>query len=119
MAELAMDDAVGEELIRLCSERDLLDLQIAGVAARFAEGDEWDREGSNSAIDWMRFNCHMTGNTAADLITVGENLNRMPESVQAVALGEIGFAHVKAMARTAVAVGARFDEPALLDKARE
>jgi hypothetical protein len=119
MAELAMDDAVGEELIRLCGERDLLDLQIAGVAAQFAEGDEWDREGSNSAIDWMRFNCHMTGNTAADLIAVGENLNSMPESVQAVALGEIGFAHVKAMARTAVAVGARFDEPALLDKARE
>jgi hypothetical protein len=119
MAELAADAAVGEELIRLCRERDLLDLQIAALAAQFAEGDAWDLDGSNSAIDWMRFNCHMTSNTAADLIAVGKNLHRMPESVQAVGAGEIGYAHTKAMARTANVLGAKFDEVPLLEKARE
>jgi hypothetical protein len=119
MAELAADAAVGEELIRLCRERDLLDLQIAALAAQFAEGDVWDLDGSNSAIDWIRFNCHMTSNTAADLIAVGKNLHRMPESVQAVGAGEIGYAHTKAMARTANVLGAKFDEVPLLEKARE
>ena len=85
MAELASDEAVGPELIRLCRKRDLLDLRIAGLAAQFAAGDAWDQDGSATAIDWMRFNCHMTSNTAADLIAVGKNLHRMPESVQAVA----------------------------------
>jgi hypothetical protein len=119
MADLAADAAVGEELICLCRERDLLDLEIAALAAQFAEGEQWDLDGSNSAIDWMRFNCHMTSNTAADLIAVGKNLHRMPESVQAVGAGQIGYAHTKAMARTANVLGAKFDEAPLLEKARE
>ena len=70
-------------------------------------------------IDWIRFNCHLTSNAAADLIAVGKNLHRMPESVQAISAGEIGYAHMKPMARTANAVGAKFDEAPLLEKARE
>jgi hypothetical protein len=119
MAELATDVDLAKELIRKCRERDLLDLEIAGLAAQFAEDDVWDQDGSNSAIDWIRFNCHMTSNAAADSIAVGKNLWRMPESVQAVAEGEIGYAHTKAMARTANALGTKFHEEPLLEKARE
>jgi hypothetical protein len=61
----------------------------------------------------------MTSNAAADLIAVGKNLHRMPQSVEAVFRGEIGFAHLKAMARTAIALGDRFVEAPLLEKARE
>jgi hypothetical protein len=107
---------------RLREKAYLIDMQMlsfAQEAAEFDAGDAWDEDGSNSAIDWMRFNCKMTSNAAADLVAVGENLRRMPESVQAVFQGEIGFAHLKAMARTANAVGARFDEVRLLEKARE
>jgi len=43
----------------------------------------------------------------------------MPESLQAISNGEIGFAHVKAMARTANVVGTKFEEAPLLEKARE
>jgi hypothetical protein len=43
----------------------------------------------------------------------------MPKSVQAVNQGEIGFAHLKAMARTADAVKDKFNEAHLLEKARE
>jgi hypothetical protein len=110
---------VDKELIGKCRERDLLDLEIASLAAQHAEGDTWDRAGFNSAIDWMRFNCHMTSNAAADSIAVGKNLWRMPESVQKVAQGEIGYAHTRAMARTANALGTKFDEAPLLEKACE
>src|ERR1700737_1076778 len=95
-------------------------LSFAQEAAEFAATDAWDEDGSASAIDWMRFNCNMTSNAAADLIAVGKNLQRMPESVEAVVYqGEIGYAHAKAMARTAAAVGPAFDEAPLLEKARE
>jgi hypothetical protein len=98
---------------------DVMLLSLAREAAEFAATDAWDEDGSGSAIDWMRFNCHLTSNAAADLIAVGKNLQQMPESVEAVSNREIGFAHAKAMARTAAAVGAKFDEAPLLEKARE
>jgi hypothetical protein len=98
---------------------DVMLLSLARDAAEFAASDAWDEDGSGSAIDWMRFNCHLTSTAAADLIAVGKNLGRIPESAQAVSSGEIGFAHATAMARTAAAIGAKFDEAPLLDKARE
>ena len=110
---------IAEELKRVVHERDLLDLQAAALAAQFAATKEYDVQGYTTAIDWMRFNCQLTSTAAADLIAVGKNLHRLSESVQAVGNGEIGFAHVKAMARTANAVGTKFDERLLLEKARE
>src|ERR1700680_5039882 len=94
-------------------------LRASDAAARFAATKEYDKWGYASPIDWIRFTCHQTSTVAADLIAVGNNLARVPESTQAVAGGEIGFAHLKAMARTATAVGSKFDEPMLLAKARE
>jgi Domain of unknown function (DUF222) len=98
---------------------DMLILSFSQEAAEFAATDAWEEDGSASAIDWIRFNCHLTSVAAADRIAVGESLQRMPQSAEAAANGEIGFAHLKGMARTADAVGDRFDEAVLLEKARE
>ena len=115
-----MTDAdVAEELVRACRERDRLDLRIAGLAAQFARGNLWDEDGSVSAIDWIRFNCHMTSGAAANFVAVGEAVSRIPESIQAATEGRIGFAHVIAMTRTAYSVGPGFDEAPLLTKALE
>jgi hypothetical protein len=110
---------LGEELKRVLHEQDLLSLRAASLAAQFARTNEYDEEGYASPTDWIRFNCHVTSVTAADLIAVGENLQRMPGSTRALAEGEIGFAHIKAMARTADALETKFSEAPLLDKARE
>jgi Domain of unknown function (DUF222) len=110
---------IGEELKQVLHQVDLLLLRAAGAAARFAAADEYDEQGFNSPIDWIRFNCHQTSTAAADLIAVGKKLEALPQSVAAIADGAIGFAHIKAMARTANAVGATFDEALLLGKARE
>src|SRR6266550_3307512 len=107
---------------RLREKAFIIDMQLLSFAresAEFAVTKAWEEEGSETAIDWLRFNCHMTSNAAADLIAVGKNLGRMPDTVQAVCQGEIGVAHVKAMARTANAVGTKFEEAPLLEKARE
>jgi hypothetical protein len=111
--------ALGEELKQELHEIDLHLLRAADLAARYAATNHYDVAGYASPIDSIRFNCHLTSQAAADLIAVGENLARMPESIQSVNQGDIGFAHLKAMARTAAAVGTRFSETKLLEKARE
>jgi hypothetical protein len=112
-------EAIAEELKQVLHERDLLDLRASRLAARYAATRHYDEAGYASAIDSIRFNCHLTSNAAGDLIAVGKNLERMPESVQAMSQSQIGFAHLKAMARTAIAVGTKFEEGPLLEKARE
>jgi hypothetical protein len=111
--------AVAQRLRQVLHQNDLLQLEAAQLAAQFAATNEYDEQGYATPIDWIRFNCHVTSNVAADLVAVGKNLERLPESIQAVSNGEIGFAHVKAMARTANAVKTRFEEGMLLEKARE
>jgi Domain of unknown function (DUF222)/HNH endonuclease len=107
---------------RLIQRRRVIDLQeiaFAREAADFAASDAWDEEGSVSAIDWLRFNCHMNAGAAANSVAVGEMLEQLPESHQAVVNGEIGFAHLATMARTAAALDDRFDEKVLVEKAKE
>ena len=107
---------------RLIQRRRVIDLQeiaFAREAADFAASDAWDEDGSVSAVDWLRFNCHMNAGAAANSIAVGEMLEQLPESHQAVVDGEIGFAHLATMARTAEALDVRFDEKVLVEKAKE
>jgi hypothetical protein len=107
---------------RLREKAYIIDLQVlsfAREAAEFAATDAWEEDGSTSPIDWLRFNCHLTSTVAADRITVGEAMHQLTASVDATMSGEIGFAHLKDMARTADAVGSKFDETKLLEKARE
>ncbi len=113
------DEELGDDLIRLRHQIDVMELGFALKAAEFAATDEYDDQGSVSPIDWIRFNCQMTSNAAADRVAVGERIGEMPESFQALASGRIGFAHLTVMARTADAIGTRFDETALLEKALE
>jgi hypothetical protein len=117
--ERLSDDELAETFIRACRVRDEQSLFIARLAAEFAKRDKFDDDGFVSPTDWMRFNGHMTAGAAANSVAVGEVVPRMPESMEAMAQGEIGFAHLTVMARTAEALGDRFDEQALIEKARE
>jgi len=112
-------EEIAYQLITLRRVIDQLELKFSRLAAEFVETDYSDYEGSASPYDWIRFNCHMTSNAAGDRVAVGEQVSDMPESAQAMDAGEIGFAHLTVMARTANAVGQAFDETKLLKLARE
>jgi len=116
---LCTDDQVARELIETEHLIGILQLKASRLAAELSATRHWDSEGYNSAGDWMRFKCQVTNTVAWDRIRVGEELHRMPESEQAVYDGEIGYAHLKVMARTAESVGKAFDESKLLPLARE
>src|ERR1700730_14132462 len=113
------NDLLRERLLQRRRVIDLQEIALAREAAEFAAGDAWDEDGSVSAIDWLRFRCHMNADAAANAIAVGEVLERLPESHQAVVDGEIGFAHLATMARTAEALQERFNERVLVEKAKE
>jgi len=120
----ASPEDLSYELIHLHRQRDRLDLEFSKSAVAFATTDEYDAQGSVSPIHWIRLNCHMGGGAAADRVAVGECLEQIPESVDAMAKGDIGFAHLALIARTAAAVAESgtnkpFDETTLLDKARD
>jgi hypothetical protein len=117
--EQLSDDELAETFIRGCRVRDQHNLFLARVAAELAKRNKYDDDGFVSPIDWIRFNGHMTAGAAANSVAVGESLRRMPESVEAMATGEIGYAHLTVMARTAEDLGDRFDESVLINKARE
>ena len=112
-AELAQD------LMLLRHQIDKQELLFSRLAARFAQTDYWEEAGSNSPIDWIRHNCHMTEGPAADRIAVGKRMWELEASLGAMFGGEIGFSHLTTMVRTANATGERFDEPKLLQQAQE
>ena len=108
---------LAENLIRLGQAVDLILLEFSRVAAEFAQTDEYDEQGFDSPISWIKANCHLPGGAAADRVCAGEQLDRLSESTAALAEGRIGFAHFALLARTADAIGAGFDETRLLKQA--
>src|SRR5260370_5467870 len=107
---LCTDDEVAREMIETAHLIGILQLKASRLAAELSATGLWDREGYNNAGDWMRFNCHVTNTAAWDRVVVGEGVDRLPDSEQAVYQGEIGYAHLKAMARTARAARRAFRE---------
>src|SRR5205809_2340014 len=108
---------LGERLIGLRNSIDLLELEFSRIAGDFAQTEEYDEQGFDSPISWLKQNCHMTGGAAADRVCIGEQHEHLVESLAALAEGQIGFAHFALLARTSAAVGGRLDEARLLRQA--
>lgn len=116
--------ALGFDLREVRRCLNVLELKFSEMAASFAATTEFDRHGSYSPIHWIRGNCHMTAGAAADRVAVGEQLQNLPESIEAMADGKIGFPHLALIAREAeahaeFAATTQFHEGRLLDKAVE
>jgi hypothetical protein len=118
LADLTAEEG-RERLIQKRHVIDLMELSFSQEAAEFAATDDYEKQGSVSPIDWIRINCHMTGPAAADRVAVGKLVTQLGQTVDALADGKVGFAHLTVMARTADAVGAKFNETPLLKKACE
>ena len=110
---------LGERLVRLRNGIDMLELEFSRMASDFAQTDEYDEQGFDSPISWLKESCHMPGGAAADRVCAGEQLERLGESRAALGMGEIGFAHFALIAHTSAAVGERLDEARLLRQARK
>src|SRR5438046_3759784 len=112
-------DEMAQELVLRERQIALLELEASVLAFQPLENGFLEDAGYNSPTDWLRFNCHLTDKVASDRIQVGEQLAAMPASVEAMRAGEIGYGHLTVMARTAEAVGKRFEESRLVPLARK
>ena len=112
-------EPLAAELIRRRQEIDQMELEFSYLAAKFAATDEYDWQGFETPIAWIKANCHMSGGAAGDRVCVGEQLERLGASRAALGMGEIGFAHLALIARQSAALGERLDEAKLLRKARK
>jgi len=109
---------IAGRLIALRRSIDDLEVEFARLAAEFDKTSFWDLEGYNTAADWMRFNCHMTSHAVYSAFAVAASEPEMPATMGAMRAGDIGYAHVATMARTAVDTRGAFDEEKLLPLAR-
>src|SRR5467141_5216627 len=112
-------EVLAERLIRLRNSIDLLKVEFSHMAGDFAKTDEYDQQGFDSPISWIKANCHMGGGAAGDRVCVGNQLQGLPETATALAEGRIGFAHFALLAKTAVAIGGGFEEGKLLRQAQK
>src|SRR2546426_2676488 len=98
---------------------DGLELDFARYAAEFHQSNQWEAEGYNSAADWMRFNCHMNSYAVWNALAAGEQGAKLAQSIESMKAGEIGFAHLATLGRTADELGKGFDEGKLLPLAKK
>jgi Domain of unknown function (DUF222) len=119
IGSVAEPDDLALQLICNQHQIDRLLLEQSRLAAEFVQTGLAGDEGYASPHDWIRINCHLTSDAVSARVRVGERMGELSESVEAVDRGEIGFAHLATMAKTAEAVGDRFDQAALLAVARE
>lgn len=112
-------EEIAAQMVRLRHAIDELEVEFSRLADEFDKTRWWDDEGFNTAGDWIRFNCHMNSHSVLSAFAVGATAAEMPATMHAMRAGEIGFAHVTTMARTAIDVRGAFDENVLLPLARE
>jgi hypothetical protein len=116
---LERGQAIGEELMQVQREIDLRQLKFARLASEFELSDYYQEDGFTTPINWIRFNCHLNQGAAADRVAVGDCIEKLPQSLEAMEAGEIGFAHVVVMARTAEALPDGFKEAELINDAKK
>jgi hypothetical protein len=112
-------EQISQELSQVREVIDVLEIEFSKIASEFAATDEYDQQGFDSPISWLKEVCHMGGGAAADRVCAGNQLQGLPLSAAALEEGRIGFAHFALLAKTAVAVGPRFEEANLLRQAEK
>ncbi len=112
-------EEIAAELIRRRLKINQDELEFSVLAAAYAQTNEYEEQGFDSPISWIKANCHMSGGAAGDRVCIGEQLDRLGQSSAAMAAGEIGFGHLALIARTSAALGDRLDEAKLLRQARK
>jgi len=122
----AYDLTVGERVEKLAEMGrgvDLMRLMMSRHAAEVAKSSGYQDWGYRSPIDWLKKEMKVPTHEAGDLICVGEQMEVIDDSVDAMVAGEIGFAHLIEIARAADALrmsrtSRGFDEHKLLERAK-
>jgi uncharacterized protein DUF222 len=87
----------GDELRQLAAQIDALIGEFCRKARGFQRQGGHLAEGYPSVVVWLRDNCKLSGNTAADRLCVGKELESLPQVAEALSSGEVGYQSVAVM----------------------
>lgn len=102
---------VQDELVTLRRLVDRLELETASLVAELDGLGEEAWQGHPSPSAWMTHECRTTSTTAWNALVVGTRAALLPASTTALRGGEIGYAHLAVIARTADWLCASADSP--------
>ncbi len=85
------DEALGEDLRELRGIIDSLEKTFSSDADVFRRRGGHLASGHPTAVSWLRDNCKLSSNSAADRLCVGKEMASIPQLAQAVDEGRIGF----------------------------
>ncbi len=122
----ACDLTTAERMEKMARQRRAIDLQelfFAQDAATVAASGDFEQFGFQTPLEWIRHETGMESGDAANAICVGEQMEAIADSVDSMLNGEIGYAHLVLIARTAEALrgsltSTGFDERKLLERAK-
>ena len=95
----------GAELRELQRLQDRLAAQQARRLAVFDRDRGFTANGSCSTVAWLRWNCKLSNGAARTRVSVARQVGNLPETSAAFARGDITYAHVAGICRTADQLG--------------
>src|SRR5260370_18712978 len=86
-------EEIAAELIRRRQKIDQDELEFSVLAAAYAHTNEYEEQGFDSPISWIKANCHMSGGAAGDRGCIGEQLVPLGQSPAAMGARENRLRH--------------------------
>lgn len=102
----AAGSRLGEGLIATRELKDQLEAVFVESLARFDKAGEFARDGSVDLVAWVREKCRYTSTAAAERVGMARQIDKLPQTKQAFATGELAYQHVAVMTKAADHVGA-------------
>lgn len=90
---------LGPKLVEVRREIDRLEAGWTKLLRSFDRDCRWADDGALSAKAWLRHHCRLAPGAASDRVTVARRLRELPATEAAFADGDIGYAHVRVIAR--------------------
>src|SRR5439155_4147498 len=70
------------------------ELEFAAVAAEFAATEAYEVDGAHTPVEWIRHERRVSTTAASHAVAVGEQAQRLPESLVALDEGRLGYGHL-------------------------
>src|SRR5262249_54893372 len=100
-------EALGEEIARMAAHLDAAAHRLLTCIRRFDETGEWGRQGALSCAHWLSWRIGLDAVTAREKVRVARALGDLPAIDDALRLGKLSYAKVRALTRVATAENER------------
>src|SRR5260370_2123035 len=100
------DTALGDDLTELRRAMDRIEFQFSRRLDLFARRQGYVASGFVTLIAWLRGACRLSPGAASQHAELARNLPSLPQTSNALAVGDIGFHHAAVIAHSVTEVGA-------------